>query len=170
MNSMIILAEHRISDYDPLFDYYREEKYLEKQNNNERHEKREATIFYNPERKRKIEERQKQYYGLIQPLNGSTSAFDGSNDINFDPNTPEHSKMSKCQLKGPFHPLEFRLTSAHKVGGQRIVNVDPESVNSVLLDDHPEDTINQFLVAAHVGRILFDDIFYIPSNSFIMRV
>merc|ERR1712008_317032 len=122
-----------------------------KLNNIERAEKQDTTIFYNPERKRKIEERQKQYYGLVPPSNASTAAFDGSNDMNFDPNTPEHLKMSECQLKGPFHPLEFKLTSAHQVGGQRIVHVEPESVNSVLLDDHPEDTIDQFLVAAHVG-------------------
>ena len=136
--------------------FCRDEKYWEKLNNDERAEKQDETVFYNPERKRKIEERQKQYYGLVPPSNASTAAFDGSNDMNFDPNTPEHLKMSECQLKGPFHPLEFKLNSAHKLGGQRIVHVEPESVNSVLLDDHPEDTIDQFLVAAHVGMILLD--------------
>ena len=65
---------------------------------------------------------------------------------------PEAGKTkSQVYLKGPYHPLEYSLHSATQMGSQKMVRVEPESVNSVLLDDQPEDHIDQWLVAAHIG-------------------
>jgi hypothetical protein len=60
-------------------------------------------------------------------------------------------RVLKMALKGPFNPLEFKLQCAHKMGGLMDAHVDPESVNSVLLDRFPNDEYDQWLVAAHVG-------------------
>lgn len=60
-------------------------------------------------------------------------------------------KVVEVVLKGPFHPLEYNLSSCHRIGSQKVVRVEHESVNSVLLDDQPNDPIDQWSVAAHVG-------------------
>ena len=66
---------------------------------------------------------------------------------------PDHMEKGQVQvqLKGPHHPLEYKLNPVHMVGSQWLVRVEPESVNSVLLDDQPGEVIDQYLVAAHVG-------------------
>lgn len=57
----------------------------------------------------------------------------------------------ECKLKGPFHPLQFSLFSLHKIGSQKQIKVEPESVNSILLDHQPQDQVDQFLVGAQVN-------------------
>ena len=57
----------------------------------------------------------------------------------------------ELNLKGPHHPLEYTLHSAHKMGSGRTVRVETESVNSVLLDEQPEDIVDQWFLAWHVG-------------------
>ena len=59
--------------------------------------------------------------------------------------------QTQIQLRGPYHPLEYKLNPIHMVGSQWLVRVEPESVNSVLLDDQPDEAVDQFMVAAHIG-------------------
>jgi len=60
-------------------------------------------------------------------------------------------KNTTVFLTGPSHPLLFKPECAHQMGFGKEVRVDPESVNSVLLDRFPLDNHEQWLVAAHVG-------------------
>ena len=53
--------------------------------------------------------------------------------------------------RGPFSPLEYRVMCAYRQGSTRTANIDPDSVNSVLLDQNPSDPHEQWMVAAHVG-------------------
>jgi len=57
----------------------------------------------------------------------------------------------KCQLRGPYSPLEYEVMCAYRQGSKMQANVDSESVNSVLLDENPSDPHEQWMVAAHVG-------------------
>ena len=43
------------------------------------------------------------------------------------------------------------MNSVHGLGSKWLVRVEQESVNSVLLDDQPQETVDQYVVAAHVG-------------------
>jgi len=42
-------------------------------------------------------------------------------------------------LRGPTSPLEMKLYSLTRVGMSRMVNIEWNSVNSVLLDSEPQD-------------------------------
>ena len=53
-----------------------------------------------------------------------------------------------ASLQGPFSPLEHRVQAAYRAGAQQLTSVEPESVNSVLLDQSPGQ--DQWLVAAQV--------------------
>ena len=105
----------------------REESFLIKEN----HKSRQETTLYNPELKKKLEERQRQYFGYAA-IGKPSEGFAGPGGL------------FECHLKGPHHPLAYSLHSAHKMGLQRTVRVEPESVNSVLLDEQPEDNIDQW--------------------------
>ena len=54
-------------------------------------------------------------------------------------------------LRGPLNPLTFSLTCAHRMGSEREVRVEPDSVNSVLLERFPGDHHDQWMVAGHVS-------------------
>lgn len=97
------------------------------------HETRANERTFSADLKEMLEERQKMYFG-----------FNPSWNIN-------ETGHVETILKGPYHPLEFNISSAHRVGDQKPVRIEMDSVNSVLLDDHPTDTNDQWLVAAHVG-------------------
>ena len=49
------------------------------------------------------------------------------------------------------HPLEYKLNSVHRIGTSKRTIVEPESVNSILLDAQPNDEVDQYCAAAHVG-------------------
>ena len=75
-------------------------------------------------------QRHRQYFG---------SSFRG--DASFTQLDHMEKGQTQIQLKGPYHPLEYKLNPIHRVGSQWIVRVEPESVNSVLLDDQPEEIV-----------------------------
>ena len=54
-------------------------------------------------------------------------------------------------LQGPFSPLQHKIMCQYRVGSFRMTNIDPDSVNSVLLDQNPTDTEERWLVAGMVG-------------------
>jgi len=64
----------------------------------------------------------------------------------------EKSKQHiKVTLQGPFSPLEHKILCIYRNGSTKITNIDPESVNSVMLDQSPSDNFDQWMVSAHVG-------------------
>ncbi len=54
-------------------------------------------------------------------------------------------------LLGPFHPLEYSMSCLHRMGSNKKIRIEQESVNSVLLDDSPYEVNDQWFVAAQVG-------------------
>jgi len=54
-------------------------------------------------------------------------------------------------LQGPFSPLEHKVHCVYRHGSTKLINVEPDSVNAILLDSSPSDAHDQWLVAAHVG-------------------
>jgi len=56
-------------------------------------------------------------------------------------------KARKLILTGPTNPLEMAFSSMTFAGRQRVVRVDPDSVNSVAIDDNPENKFSRLMVA-----------------------
>ena len=57
----------------------------------------------------------------------------------------------KLSLQGPFSPLEHKVLCAYRNGSMKLANVDPESVNAILLDQTPSDLSDQWMVAGQVA-------------------
>ncbi|KAJ0173644.1 hypothetical protein K1T71_010793 [Dendrolimus kikuchii] len=55
-------------------------------------------------------------------------------------------------LKGPFSPLETSLHSLMYASREKTVNIEWNSINSVLLDTEPQELYERLLVAAEVGQ------------------
>lgn len=68
--------------------------------------------------------------------------------LNVDPPDPKRCPI-RVKLRGPLSPLEATLRIASDIGGERQVMVEPNSVNSVLLDAG-NDSYEKLLVAAKV--------------------
>ncbi|PSN47186.1 putative ATP-dependent RNA helicase spindle-E [Blattella germanica] len=69
---------------------------------------------------------------------------------------PEPPSRKDCRgqvtLRGPYSPLEMKFYNLTRVGVSRTVNIEWNSVNSVLLDSEPQDPHDRLLVAASVGQ------------------
>ncbi|XP_046744424.1 probable ATP-dependent RNA helicase spindle-E [Diprion similis] len=69
---------------------------------------------------------------------------------------PEHISTSDCsdtvKLRGPYSPLEMELINLVSAGRAKKINIEPNSVNSVLLDTNPADYHERLLVAGTVGQ------------------
>lgn len=90
---------------------------------------------------------------LINATNSAIEAHPwnrGQNEQNIPP-PPAHECRFTMRLKGPHSPLEMQVYSAVKCGSHRSVNVEWNSVNSVLLDSHPQDVHDRLLVAGTVS-------------------
>ena len=57
----------------------------------------------------------------------------------------------KLSLQGPFSPLEHKVLCAYRHGSTKLANIDPESVNCILLDQTPSDLSDQWMVAGQVA-------------------
>lgn len=57
----------------------------------------------------------------------------------------------KIYLTGPTNPLEVNFSSMTLSGRQRVVKVDPDSVNCVAVDDDPRNPFSRLLVASFIG-------------------
>ena len=55
------------------------------------------------------------------------------------------------ELGGPFTPLENKVQVQYQGGIFTGARIDPESINSVILDRNLADSQQKWLVAAHVG-------------------
>lgn len=53
-------------------------------------------------------------------------------------------------LRGPYSPLETKIFSAVRIGTWKSVQVERDSVNSVLLDTDPQDVHERLIVAASI--------------------
>lgn len=64
---------------------------------------------------------------------------------------PDDTKcMIRLPLNGPHSPLETRIYSAMRIGNFKSVNIEQNSVNSVMLDSDPQDNHERLLVAVTV--------------------
>ena len=63
----------------------------------------------------------------------------------------QSKQLISLNLHGPFNPLEHKVQCSYRTGSQKLCNVDPESVNAVLLDQSPSDPTDQWMVAAQVA-------------------
>eukprot|EP00092_Neocalanus_flemingeri_P009551 GFUD01010280.1.p1 GENE.GFUD01010280.1~~GFUD01010280.1.p1 ORF type:complete len:1519 (+),score=509.70 GFUD01010280.1:91-4647(+) len=71
---------------------------------------------------------------------------------NMKPLKEDKTKLiMRTPLNGPFSPLEHKVLCAYRHGAGKLANVDPESVNHVMLDQAPSDPHDHWMVAAHVG-------------------
>ena len=59
-------------------------------------------------------------------------------------------RSERICVQGPYSPLQHKLMCHYRAGAARIVNVDPDSVNSVLLDHNPSDVEEVWMVAGQV--------------------
>jgi len=69
------------------------------------------------------------------------------------------------QLKGPYHPLQFNIVSSHRIGSSKKANVEPDSVNSILIDKSATERHDVWLVAAHVGTNSAGDSLVLRSTT-----
>nr|CAH7759338.1 unnamed protein product [Callosobruchus chinensis] len=60
-------------------------------------------------------------------------------------------------LKGPFNPLEMKLFGCLQSSGNKMVEVEGHSVNTVLLDSDPQDEYTRLLVASSVNQSTHGD-------------
>ncbi|CAC5402912.1 TDRD9 [Mytilus coruscus] len=69
-------------------------------------------------------------------------------------NRPASSKgrrTVKQKLNGPHNPYEMMFNSLTNVGRLRSVKTDPDSVNSVAIDNEPQDRYDRLMVSGFVG-------------------
>lgn len=63
----------------------------------------------------------------------------------------EPPPIQQCKLtmdlKGPFSPLEMKIYSLISTGDHKKVTIDPNSVNTVLLDEEPQDPHERYITA-----------------------
>ncbi|XP_055533952.1 probable ATP-dependent RNA helicase spindle-E [Wyeomyia smithii] len=69
-----------------------------------------------------------------------------------DVNPPEDKLRCKVSLSGPHSPLETSASSTVRSGVMKPVSIEPDSVNSILLDSNPQDTHEKLLVAGFVNE------------------
>ena len=70
-------------------------------------------------------------------------------------------------LKGPDHPLLYKVSAVHRVGTGKEAIVEQDSVNSVLLERFPNDDHDQWLVAAHVGMSQSGNALLLRNTTFL---
>ena len=57
----------------------------------------------------------------------------------------------KCILKGPINPYEVSFQSITRSGGMRTTKIESDSVNSIVVDNEPNDSHERLMVAAQVN-------------------
>jgi len=77
-----------------------------------------------------------------------------------------NEKFATCAMSGPHHPLEYRVAGVHRQGSQLQTRVEPDSVNSVLLDRVPNDRWDQWMVAASVSQGQKSECLVLRSTTF----
>lgn len=54
-------------------------------------------------------------------------------------------------LRGPSSPYEIHFYAMTNVGGMRPARIERDSVNSIVVDNEPQDKHERMMVAAHVA-------------------
>ena len=67
-----------------------------------------------------------------------------------EPKAMQLSSLPLQKLEGPYNPLEMRMFPKVKALMGSTLKIEDDSVNSVMLDDQPEDLHERVLVAASV--------------------
>lgn len=88
-----------------------------------------------------------------------------SSSPHYNKGTYHEQRTSSVQLKGPYHPLQFNVVSTHRIGSSKKANIEPDSVNSVLLGKSPNDKHDVWLVAGHVGTNTSGDALVLRSTT-----
>ncbi|XP_058117846.1 probable ATP-dependent RNA helicase spindle-E [Anopheles ziemanni] len=115
-----------------------EETYLSKLN----HQKRvriQREISFNPHFRKSIENDDSELLRFID-----------DDEQNFE--LPPELLRLRLSLHGPHSPLVMGCTSALFSGYDKVVTIESESINSVLLDPSPQDTHSKMLIAACVNE------------------
>ncbi|XP_044735251.1 probable ATP-dependent RNA helicase spindle-E [Chrysoperla carnea] len=111
-----------------------EESYLSKWN----HEMREAQLNMEKDQREKYNIQQAEYATIFNAL---------TQDV---PSPTAQECRRKLTLRGPFSPLETRVYGVNVSSHGHTIRVDPDSVNTVLLDSEPQDSHERLLVASSV--------------------
>ena len=117
----------------------------------EEHLAEESAEPYNSQKNRKDRENFRDYDVVMQDhLN--KQVLEDSGELNVGAGV-DASITNGCRLPllGPFSPLEHKVVCLHRQGSGKLATVDPESVNSVMLNQAPGDMFDQYMVAAQVG-------------------
>lgn len=95
-----------------------------------------------------------------QSMTNFPNGFDGAlmqhlrqeNMVEIEPPELSHSRMTNITLRGPLNPLEINVYPMTTIGIRKTVSIDPHSVNSVLLENEPNDISNKYLVAVSISE------------------
>uniref|UniRef100_A0A1I8NW04 Probable ATP-dependent RNA helicase spindle-E n=1 Tax=Stomoxys calcitrans TaxID=35570 RepID=A0A1I8NW04_STOCA len=113
-----------------------DENYLSKTDHDFRLRKQSvASRYLDEDHMRQNEE----YLRFIQPLK----------DKDVEP-PPLRNCNKILKLRGPFSPLETKIFSAVRAGTWKCVDIERDSVNSVMLDTDPQDVHERLIVAAGI--------------------
>ncbi|CAH1981343.1 unnamed protein product [Acanthoscelides obtectus] len=99
-------------------------------------------------------ERRKMVMSSANPT-GEAARFRFDKVINYsDFETPQlhGAHYRRVPLKGPFNPLEMKIFGCLQSSGNKTVEVEGQSVNTVLLDSDPQDQHTRLLVASSVNQ------------------
>ncbi|CAG2193790.1 TDRD9 [Mytilus edulis] len=118
-----------------------EETYLSRQNHEQREMEAISNSVVSPSRKLLQDER--------------PTFQDRQSDwfsVSLGNNRPASSKGRRTvKLNGPHNPYEMMFNSLTNVGRLRSVKTDPDSVNSVAIDNEPQDRYDRLMVSGFVG-------------------
>lgn len=74
------------------------------------------------------------------------------------------------KLRGPYSPLETKIYSAVRAGTWKCVDIERESVNSVLLDTDPQDAHERLIVAAGITENQVGDTIVARSTTLMPNI
>ncbi|CAK9813370.1 Probable ATP-dependent RNA helicase spindle-E [Anthophora quadrimaculata] len=87
---------------------------------------------------------------------------------------PDPPPISECHetvnLRGPYSPLEMKLTHLITSGRDKAVKIATNSVNSVLLDTDPEDFSQRLLVAGSISQSLYSQKLTLYNTTLMPRL
>lgn len=83
--------------------------------------------------------------------NDNTLWFDPVRDMEALDVQEQEDVCTMVTLRGPESPIEMSFYSMTSIGRLRSVRIEQGSVNSVILNDQPQDAHQRFLVAANIG-------------------
>ncbi|XP_050405391.2 ATP-dependent RNA helicase TDRD9 [Patella vulgata] len=84
-------------------------------------------------------------------LDKDIAAKQGFLSVHLAPDKVVRKRGKKMKLVGPTSPLEISFYSMTALGRLRIARIDQDSVNSVAIDDEPQNKQGRMMVASFVG-------------------